>query len=857
VGNFAGSGYGPWCGSADPKPALRGRLHYQVGWSVGFVLAQRIAERINNGKIALVRGRSPGVDVSVSAFLILSGSGPDLAFLDVQRAALILSSSTWSFDSVAQHLNSEQRFAVEHVDGPLLVLAGAGSGKTRVLTVRVARLIEEHGVSPDRILAVTFTNKASGEMKERIRRLLGRDPAGAWIGTFHALGARLLRRHAQRLGWDSSFTIFDAEESLREVKRVLKARGLDIKRWSPKAVGAAISDAKNQLVGPDQFAGEHGDGLDLFLKTVAGIYPEYQRSLKSQNAFDFDDLLVKPVELFEAHPEILEVYQLRFAFILVDEYQDTNHAQFRFLEGLARRHMNLMVVGDDDQSIYGWRGADIRNILEFEETYPGTKVVRLERNYRSTQTIIAAANAVICSNLRRKEKTLRTDREAGRPISLIETADEADEAGWLADEVARSLVEGEIGAYRDVAVLYRTNAQSRALEDALRRRGIPYQIVGGVRFYERREIQDILAYLRLISNPMDMAAFHRVVNCPRRGVGKSTLEKLRNWSEIEGISLLEAAGRAHEVPELPKVGVRGLERFSGLIQDFSARAMCLAVGPLIEELVGELDLLARLIDEGPEGEDRVDNVRELIAGAMEFEASLTEDSDGDPPDHFTELDFFLQQVALVTDLDRHDPGSDAVTLMTLHNAKGLEFHTVFISGLEDGLFPLARAYDKPEQLEEERRLFYVGITRAKNRLLMSWARERRRAGEFMVCRLSPFVKDIPDKLIEAGRSPRLWRASEVFQRQGSGQTRGQVRRAFGSEVADGFGWEVDEKGFDEDLNQDVARVVKGERVIHQTFGSGVVVGVVGYGRDVKVTVDFDSIGRKRLLARHAGLERGF
>ena len=768
----------------------------------------------------------------------------------------MLPPDTQSFDSAAQPLNPEQRLAVEHVDGPLLVLAGAGSGKTRVLTVRVAHLIEKHGVPPDRILAVTFTNKASGEMRERIRRLLGRDPVGAWIGTFHSLGARLLRRHAERLGWDSSFTIFDAEENLREVKRVLEAQGLDIKRWSPKAVRAVISDAKNQLVAPEQFTGEHGEGLDLFLKTVARIYPEYQRSLKSQNAFDFDDLLVKPVELFAAQPEILEVYQRRFAFILVDEYQDTNHAQFSFLERLARRHRNLMVVGDDDQSIYGWRGADIRNILEFEETYPGTKVVRLERNYRSTQTILAAANAVICRNLRRKEKTLRTDREAGGPIALVEAADEADEAGWLADEVERALLEGEVGGYRDVAVLYRTNAQSRALEDALRRRGIPYQIVGGVRFYERREIQDVLAYLRLISNPMDMAAFHRVVNFPRRGVGKSTLEKLRSWSELEGISLLEAAGRAAEVPEAPRVGVRGLERFAGLVQDFSARAVHLAVGPLIEELVGELDLLAHLIDEGPEGEDRIDNVRELIAGAMEFEASQPEDSEGEPPDRFTELDLFLQQVALVTDLDRHDPGSDSVALMTLHNAKGLEFHTVFISGLEDGLFPLARAYEKPKELEEERRLFYVGITRAENRLLMSWARWRRRAGEFTVSRLSPFVKDIPDKLIEAGRSSRLQREREAFQRQGSGRARGQVRGAFGSPVSDGFGWEADEGGFDEDMNQDLAHLVKGERVIHQTFGSGMVVEVAGYGRDVKVTVDFDSVGRKRLLARYAVLERG-
>ncbi len=767
-----------------------------------------------------------------------------------------MSSKVQPFSSAAEPLNPEQRFAVEHVEGPLLVLAGAGSGKTRVLTVRVARLIDEHGVPPERVLAVTFTNKASGEMKERIRLLLGRDPTGAWIGTFHSLGARILRRHADALGWDSNFTIFDAEESLREVKRVMEAQGLDTKRWSPKALRAALSDAKNQLISPEAFVAEHGDGFDLFLKTAARIYPEYQSFLKSQNAFDFDDLLVKPVELFETHPEVLGRYQQRFAFVLVDEYQDTNHAQFRFLEAVARVHRNLMVVGDDDQSIYGWRGADIRNILEFEETYPGTKVVRLEQNYRSTQTILAAANGVIRWNLNRKEKTLRTDRESGTPITLVATADERDEAGWVTGEVERGLIEGEVGAYRDVAVLYRTNAQSRALEDALRRNGIPYQIVGGVRFYERREIQDVLSYLRLISNPLDMAAFERVVNYPRRGVGKSTLEKLRGWAHQGGVSLLEASGRAAEITELSTGGARGLGRFVDLIQDFSARAMRLAVGPLIEELVAELDLLARLIEEGPEGGDRVENVKELIAGATDFEASLPEEWEGEAPDRFTELDLFLQQVALVTDLDRHDPGSDAVTLMTLHNAKGLEFPAVFISGLEDGLFPLARAYDEPAQLEEERRLFYVGITRAENRLFMSWARERRRAGEFMVCRLSPFVEDIPAELLETRRSGRLQRERNAVRLQGASRGRGARGGGFGEEAREGEAWEVDQREFEDDLNQDLAHLVKGERVVHQNFGSGKVVKVAGYGRDVKVTVDFDSVGRKRLLARYAGLERG-
>ncbi len=752
-------------------------------------------------------------------------------------------------------LNPEQRLAVEHVHGPLLVLAGAGSGKTRVLTMRVARLIEAHGVAPERILAVTFTNKAAGEMRERIRGLLGREPRGAWIGTFHSLGARILRRHAEHLGWSSSFTIFDAEEGLREVKRIMKAHGVDVKRHSPTAVRSVMSDAKNQLIRPSAFHDEHGGGFDLLLRVVASVYPAYQQSLQAQNAFDFDDLLMKPVELFRSDPRTLDAYRRRFEFLLVDEYQDTNRAQFRFLELVAGGHKNLMAVGDDDQSIYGWRGADIRNILDFEKTYPATQVVRLERNYRSTRTILDAANSVIRFNRDRREKTLKTTKASGRPIDVRECNNESDEARWLVDRVETLLAEGGIRQYRDVAVLYRTNAQSRALEDAFRRRGIPYQIAGGVRFYERREIQDVLAYLRLISNPKDAAAFLRAVNYPRRGVGGRTVERLSLWAGEEGVSLLEAAGRVESVVRISASGVRGLRRFAALISHYSARAAELPAGPLIGELVEELDLLKTLRDEGPEGTDRADNVSELIAGAMAFEADLPDEWDGEMPDRFTELDLFLQQVALVTELDRHDPKSDLVTLMTLHNAKGLEFPCVFITGLEDGLFPLARARDEPRLLEEERRLFYVGITRAEDRLSISWARERMRAGQRMVCRLSPFVEAIPEELIAASRTGRFGRWSTPhLGRGGHGKAHlGSAPSKEGGEGAfrEGTAAWVEE----EEVNQDLAPLVKGQRVVHRAFGSGRVVAVSGYGREARVTVDFDSVGRKRLVARFAGLER--
>ena len=743
-------------------------------------------------------------------------------------------------------LNPQQREAVAHFEGPILVLAGAGSGKTRVLTTRIAHLVHERGVPPERILAVTFTNKAAGEMRERVRILLNHEPAGIWMGTFHAIGARLLRRHAQLLGWTNAFTILDAQQSLRLIKKVQEVVGVDPQKWTPNTVRRHISTAKNRLLSPQRFVEAHGDNADLLTRTVARVYPVYQEALKKQNSFDFDDLLVKPIDLFKTFPEVLERYRARFSFLLVDEYQDTNHAQFSFVELIARPDDNLMVVGDDDQSIYKFRGADIRNILEFEEAFPGARTVRLEQNYRSTSAILDAANAVIVENVGRKGKTLRTDRLGGDPLTLIETLHEADEARVIVEEI-RSCYQrgGDLHNYRDFAVLYRTNAQSRALEEAFRRTNTPYQIVGGVRFYERREIQDTMAYLRLISNPRDAGAFDRVVNYPRRGIGAVSLERLEAFAAQGGMSLLEAASRADESADVPPAGAHALRVFAVLIQRFSALAATTRVGPLLQELVEQLGLLGVLRDGSPEGEDRAENVKELIAGALEFDADVElEGVEEGEMDGFSELDLYLQRVALVADIDRHDPEADAATMMTLHNAKGLEFPVVFIAGLEDGLFPMSHSYDDPEEMEEERRLFYVGITRAQNKLYLTHARQRRRAGSIMYGRLSPFAGALPGRLLEQRASELL--KSDAFTTPHRGRFRERRESGF-----------IPDEDFEISYDQDAPRLVKGERVVHATFGSGRVEEVSGFGPDVRVTVEFEGVGRKKLVARYAGLKKDF
>jgi DNA helicase-2/ATP-dependent DNA helicase PcrA len=782
-------------------------------------------------------------------------------------------------------LNPEQRQAVEHFEGPILVLAGAGSGKTRVLTTRVAHLIHEHGVDPAAILAVTFTNKAAGEMRDRVRTLLGREPGGMWIGTFHSVGARLLRKHASLLGWSSSFSIFDADASLADIKATMGRLHVSTKKWHPKAIRAVISDAKNQLIDPEAYGSLASDTLS---RVVADLYPAYQKSLQEQNAFDFDDLLMKPVELFRNQPRLLDRYRERFQFILVDEYQDTNHAQYRMVELLAAGPgepfggenrgergapldgdrgsrqggpgPNLMVVGDDDQSIYGWRGADVRNILGFEASFPGTRLIRLEQNYRSTQRILDAANTVIAENLRRKGKTLRTEAEAGERLTMVETADERDEAEWLASELELRMGTEDLTP-RDFVLLYRTNAQSRELERALVERSIPYRIIGGTRFYERREIMDVLGYLRLISNPRDAQAFDRVVNYPRRGVGDVNRDRLHEYASSAGVSLLDAAREAKEIDTLTPSAATSLARFAAAIDGFRARATTTGAGELVEQIVTDMGIFAALADEGPEGEDRADNVRELIAGAYEFDERLpTLREVEDLPEDSTALDLFLQEVSLITDVDRHDPAANAVTLMTLHTAKGLEFPVVCISGLEDGLFPLARAYDEPGELEEERRLFYVGITRAQRKVYMTHARTRRRMGEVKACVPSSFLEPIPDELVEQRTTPQVERQSRAYEAwQSRRGTRGRGRRGAGSgggsRDTDPFGNPAGDYVIDYSDNQDAPRFIKGEVVRHPQFGRGTIKELSGFGRDLKAVIDFDDIGRKKVVVRYANLQK--
>ena len=736
-------------------------------------------------------------------------------------------------------LNTNQLEATSHFEGPLLVLAGAGSGKTRVLTARVCHLIQEFGISPKKILTVTFTNKAAGEMRERITKLLGSEPIGMWVGTFHAMGARLLRRHADRLGWDRSFSIFDSDQSLRLIKSVQEELGLDLKRWNPKAIRAEISNSKNRLEDDKMFQQKDQGNSELFIQTVGQVFSAYQRALQAQNAFDFDDLLMKPVELLQSHRDLLEHYRGHFSFILVDEYQDTNRAQFRFVELLARAHGNLMVVGDPDQSIYAWRGADVRNILDFETAFPSARVVPLEINYRSRESILSAANAVIDENVNRPKKILRANRKGGDKITLVETSNEKDEARWIVGEIQDQIQNTQDLSIDDCAVLYRTNAQARALEDAFLRARVPYQVVGGVRFYQRREIQDVLAYLRLISNPKDRTAFDRIVNYPRRGIGPTTRQHLKRWAMDQGVTMLEAARRADEVPGIRTAGVRGLKQFADLMSRLSMRANQVTIGEMLEGLVEDIDLIKNLNNEGPDGEDRARNVIELIAGTLDFDATLAQTIEPDEIDTFTELDLFLQEVALIADLDNLDPGSETVTLMTLHNAKGLEFGLVFIAGLEEGLFPLSRAYDEADALEEERRLLYVGITRAEDKLFMSWARQRRRAGDFTYGSLSSFISAIPDKLLEYRKSN--WLSPGPNSKPIAMQNRGYK-----------ISHEQDEAF---DMNQDSPGFVLGERVMHHTFGSGAVMEISGFGRDMKVKVRFDDVGEKNLLLRYAGLEK--
>ena len=754
-------------------------------------------------------------------------------------------SSKASADPLAR-LNPAQREAATHFEGPILVLAGAGSGKTRVLTTRIARLIEEHGVDPRHILAVTFTNKAAGEMRERVARLLGEQPAGMWSGTFHAIGARILRHEAVHAGRTASFTIYDEEDSIAAIKRAMDRLKISPKQYSPKALRAAISDAKNALVSSKEYASL---AMDPLSRAAAQVYTELDRVLREGNAADFDDLLVLPVRIFQENPDRLAVYRERFKFILVDEYQDTNRAQYQLIKLLGGEHGNVLVVGDDDQSIYGWRGADIRNILDFEKDFPEAKVVRLEENYRSTPQVLELANVVISANTTRRGKTLRATREPGEKVVTVACADERDEADFVAEEVLDRRRRPGGAALRDFAVLYRTNSQSRAMEEALRRRGIPYRLVGAVRFYDRREIRDLMAYLKLIANPADDEAFRRAVAVPRRGLGDTTLDRLAEGAREASLPMLAAATRADLLESLRPAARNSLLSFATLIRRYRERAADASVDELLRDLVDEIHFAEYLKHEGPDGAERLENVRELITSAAE----TVLDEGGELG--LTPLDNFLQRASLVTGLDKLDPDADAVTMMTLHNAKGLEFPVVFITGLEEGLFPLSRTHDEPELLEEERRLFYVGITRAERRLYLSHARSRRRNGESMFSVPSSFLRPIPEEMLEQRATPRLRGSTAGSWLGGSAASpRSSFAARAGTPVRRTPAWDPDI-----DASQDAPAFVPGARVRHPRFGAGTIADVSGSGRDAKVTVDFDdeTVGQKRLVIAYAGLERGF
>ncbi|MDQ2669807.1 MAG: UvrD-helicase domain-containing protein [Gemmatimonadota bacterium] len=645
-----------------------------------------------------------------------------------------------------RHLNPAQREAVAHVEGPILVLAGAGSGKTRVLTTRIAQLIEYHGVLPERIFAVTFTNKAAAEMKHRIGALLRRDPKGLWIGTFHALSARLLRREAELLGFTRQFTIYDEDDRLSLIKRLLDQRGHPPKLFPPRAVQAVISAAKNRMIPPSELVSSNP--FDRMSQVAAEVYEALGRELKKANAMDFDDLMLHPLTLFQQHPERLESYRRRFQFLLVDEFQDTNRAQYQLVRQLGA-HGNVFAVGDDDQSIYGWRGADVRNMLEFQNDFPSAKLVRLEENYRSTQIVLDAANAVIAENEGRIGKTLRTRRQGGESVTLLAAADERDEAEWIARELERRAAAGD-WSYRDMAVLYRINAQSRAFEEAFRRAGVPYRLIGATSFYERREVKDLLAYLRLVANPADDEAFLRAVSVPRRGLGESSLAALGRSAAQWGKPLLETAAIADRIPDLRPNVREAFRRFGEFIAGLTERAAHLPPAEVLEQLIRAIDYESLLHAEGPEGVDRWENVRELVASAANWSEVVAPDDDEGTP-----LERFLAEAALVSGHDKISGNEQGVTMMTLHTAKGLEWPVVVLAGMEQGLFPLLRA-EEEGGLEEERRLCYVGLTRAKDKLYVTWARARRRGGELRPGMPSRFLQALPPELLDERRTTSLW-----------------------------------------------------------------------------------------------------
>lgn len=748
--------------------------------------------------------------------------------------------------STYDHLNDMQREAVLHTEGPLLILAGAGSGKTRVLTHRVAYLIEEKGVKPWNILAITFTNKAAGEMRERVDKLAGPEAGSVWVSTFHSLCVRILRRFIDRLGYENNFTIYDTDDQKSLMKDICKKLNIDTKMLKERSILAAISSAKNELISETAF--EKQNFGDFKGRRIAAAYVEYQAQLKRNNALDFDDLLVKTVELFRKYEDVLAYYQDRFRYIMVDEYQDTNTAQFQLISLLAAKYRNLCVVGDDDQSIYKFRGANIRNILDFETVFDDAKVIKLEQNYRSTQHILDAANNVIKNNVGRKEKSLWTENEEGSLIKAKQFPNAFDEAEFVAENIAGQVRRGE-AQYGDFAVLYRTNAQSRLFEEKFLMANIPYKIVGGVNFYARKEIKDLLCYLKTVDNARDDLAVRRIINVPRRGIGAATLTKVQTYAMDQDISFYEALEQAQEIP--------GMARSSGKLQDFvtfirtlRSQAEFLSVNDLLSQIIESTGYVKELeAEDTDEARARIENIDELISKVVTYEEST-----GDPT-----LSGFLEEVALVADIDSLDENESRVVLMTLHSAKGLEFPNVYLTGLEEGLFPSHVGFDEdPEALEEERRLCYVGITRAMKHLTLTCARMRMTRGETHMSAISRFLREIPQELLETNRKP----AGAKVSSDGQAPERGrgfkkpeppadspymQAKRAFHSKAFDANQFKVTKA---DHLDYGV-----GDTVRHIKFGTGVVENITDGGKDYEVTVNFERCGVKKMFAAFAKLQK--
>jgi len=715
-------------------------------------------------------------------------------------------------------LNPQQQKAVMCTEGPLLIMAGAGSGKTRVLVHRVAYLIEEKGVDPSRILAITFTNKAANEMRERIEKMVGPSSQKMWIGTFHATCARILRQDIHHLGFNRNFVIYDDSDQQTLIKQCLKEINLDEKKFPPRGIAATMSNAKNKCWDPEKFRLMAGNYYEA---KVADIYKLYQKKLGENNALDFDDLIMKTVELFGQRPEVLRYYQHKFQYILVDEYQDTNHSQYRFIRMLAEKHENLCVVGDPDQSIYRWRGADIQNILDFEHDYARAQVIKLEQNYRSTQNILDAANAVIQYNPGRKEKNLWTDKGRGAKIVYRVTEDERAEANFVAETAYRLHQQAE-ASYRDCVILYRTHAQSRALEEAFIKYKIPYRIYGGIKFYDRKEIKDTMAYLKVLSNPEDSVSLARIINEPKRGIGASTWEKMESYAARKGESIYSALGKLPEIDGLSPRAINTVQNFYEMMQELMEKKNNLFLTQLVQEIwqvTGYERVLA--MDNSPEGESRLENLQEFLSVTAEFDRTAEEPT----------LENFLAQVSLATDLDSFREEDEAVTMMTLHTAKGLEFPVVFMVGMEEGVFPHSRAMLEPEEMEEERRLCYVGMTRAKERLYLTRAYHRMLWGNSQYNNESRFLKEIPPELLMEENGHNIGgRRSDPVQKS---LFPGRAHRT----------------------PADMNLLNLGDKVQHAKFGTGVIVKTDGSGEDMEVSVAFPQNGIKTFILKYAPIRK--